>query len=59
MDSKIKRVKIKYGPSKQLADMFKVTTRTVSNAINGASNSPIAQKIRIVAVSMGGDAIYN
>jgi transcriptional antiterminator len=59
MSTEIKRVKTKYGTCKQLAVMFKVTTRTISNAISGTSNTPIAKKIRIAAVKMGGDAIYN
>jgi transcriptional regulator with XRE-family HTH domain len=50
MESEIKRVRIKYGTRQKLADMFRVTGRTVTNAINGMSNSPIAKKIRVVAL---------
>jgi hypothetical protein len=57
--NQITRVKIKHGTGQQLAKMFHVTVRTVCNATSGASNSRLAQKIRIMAVNMGGDAIYD
>ena len=54
----IKKVKVKYGTSERLALMFRVTTRSVSNALNGKSNTEKAQKIRMAAINLGGDPIY-
>ena len=58
MTRKIVKVKVKYGTSERLAEIFKVTTRSVSNALSGRSNTELARKIRKSAVEMGGDAIY-
>ncbi|MDR0206650.1 MAG: hypothetical protein LBI45_05280 [Bacteroidales bacterium] len=58
MNTEIKKVKVKYGTSEKLAKMFRVTTRSIGNAINGRSNSEKAQKIRKAAINMGGDPIY-
>ena len=61
MDTKvkeIKKVKVRYGTSEKLAKTFGVTTRCVGNAINGRTNSDLAQKIRQAAVELGGDPIY-
>ncbi|MDR0606556.1 MAG: hypothetical protein LBG80_19980 [Bacteroidales bacterium] len=56
---RINKVKIKRGTSRELARLFKVSTVTVSLAVNGVNNSELAQKIRKAAVEMGGDAIYS
>jgi hypothetical protein len=58
MEKAIKKVKIKLGMNAQLAATFNVTKRAVTNAINGTSNSKLAQSIRVAAVEMGGDPIY-
>jgi len=54
----IKKVKVKYGTSEKLASAFRVTTRSVGNALNGRTNSELAQKIRMAAINFGGDPIY-
>ena len=58
MRQEIKKVRIKYGTSKELAKIFGVTTRTVNNAIGGKINTTRARKIRKAAVELGGDPIY-
>ncbi|MCL2290857.1 MAG: hypothetical protein FWC34_09195 [Bacteroidetes bacterium] len=58
MNTEITKVKVKYGTSEQLAKAFRVTTRSVGNALSGRSNSEIARKIRVAAVKAGGDPIY-
>lgn len=56
---KIKKVNLKYGTRGKLAKKFNVCNTTVSLAVNGTLNSETAQKIRIAAVEMGGDPVYN
>jgi len=55
----IKKVKAKHGSGIKLANLFGVTTKTVSHALNGKSNNDLAKKIRKTAVQMGGDPIFN
>lgn len=59
LEKKIKKVKAKHGTGSQLARLFCVTTKTVSEALNGKSNTELAKKIRKAAIEMGGDPIYN
>lgn len=54
----IKKVKAVYGSCLKIAEIFGVTTKTVSHALNGKSNNELAKKIRITAIKMGGDPIY-
>ena len=59
MAQEIAKVKVKYGTSEQLAKIFKVTTRSIGNALSGRSNSKKAKKIRKAAVELGGGPIYS
>lgn len=54
----IKQVLSKRGTGKELAKMFKVSEVTVTNALRGKSNSPLAARIRKAAVNKGGTPIY-
>ena len=58
MPREIKKVKIKNGTREDLAKIFGVTIRTVSNSLSGKSNTERSRKIRKAAVEMGGDPIY-
>lgn len=55
---KIKKVKIKQGSGKIIAKLFKVTPEFVSYCCNGKKNTPLAERIKMTAINMGGDAIY-
>ena len=58
MAQEIIKVKAKHKTCKMLAEKHGVTTRTVTNAINGRSNTDKAKEIRKDAVEYyGGDAI--
>lgn len=59
LEKKIKKVKAKHGTCSQLAQLFCINKKTVSFALNGRSNTELANKIRIAAVKMGGDPIFN
>jgi len=54
----VKKVNAKYGTGEMLQKMFKVSRESISKAINGRTNSDLAQKIRKAAVALGGDPIY-
>ena len=58
-NKEIKKVSLKYGTRYKLAKLFKVSVTTVSLAVTGQTDSDLARKIRIAAVEMGGDPIYN
>lgn len=55
---KLKKVKGRHGTGLELARLFGVHKKTVSEALNGKSDSELSQKIRKTAVEMGGDPIY-
>lgn len=55
----IKKVRVLYGTRSKIAGLFHVTPKTVSHALSGKCNNELAQKIRIAAVELGGDPIYN
>ena len=55
---KIVRVKTKRGMGKELSKLFDVTQEYVSRCMSGDSNTELANKIRKVAVGLGGDPIY-
>jgi len=54
----VKKVNPKYGTGRQLRKIFKVSGTSISLALNGKTNSDLAQKIRQAAINLGGDAIY-
>lgn len=59
MDTLIIKVKIAKGMNTKLANMFSVSTQTVSLALSGKSNTTMAQLIRNAAVDkLGADPIY-
>ena len=55
----VKKVKAAHGTGIKIARLFGITTKTVSHALNGKSNTDLAKQIRITAIEMGGDPIYN
>jgi hypothetical protein len=57
--NKIQKVKIKQGTRQMLAEQFDVSLVMVSQALNGKSNSRLANRIREAAVELGGDPIYS
>lgn len=52
------KVKVKKGEGVELAKLFGVTTKWISMALCGKSNSETAKKIRKAAVNRGNDGIY-
>jgi hypothetical protein len=57
-EKKVIKVMTPRGMNQKLMKVFNCCSATVSQAIRGAHNSEMAQKIRKVAVEMGGDPIY-
>jgi transcriptional regulator with XRE-family HTH domain len=55
----IVRVRGVYGTTRKLAKMFGVSEQTVSMSLHGKRNGARAKAIRMAAVEMGGDPIYN
>lgn len=45
---------IKHGEMQQLANLFKVSRRTIYNALKTSRNSDLCKKIRKVALERGG-----
>jgi len=54
----VKKVNVKRGTSGQLSQAFGVSRESISKAMQGRTNSVLAQRIRMAAVNMGGDPIY-
>jgi len=53
----VKKVKLTSGSAK-LSKAFGVSLVTVGKALNGHVNTELAQKIRMAAINLGGDPIY-
>ena len=58
MEKKIAKVKMKQGTRGEIAEVFNITPEYVSMICSGKINNETAYKVRVVAVRMGGDAIY-
>jgi len=57
MNTKLVRVKMRNGMSKELSQRFCVTREFVSKCMCGKSNTELTFEIRQAAVELGGDAI--
>lgn len=48
------KVLVEYGERQHIAAMFKTSLPTVRAALRGETNTPLAKKIRAVAIKRGG-----